>query len=101
MTASLYSEDAPAPPTLDPALNAPIVAYLASEAAAGVNGQLFGRTDYSFTLFQHPKQIAWMHRDGGWDAAGVAEQFPTMLGQHLQTVGMVMPTGLDQSTARS
>jgi NAD(P)-dependent dehydrogenase (short-subunit alcohol dehydrogenase family) len=96
MTASLYSEGEAPPPTLDPALNAPIVAFLASERAAHVNGQLFGRTDYAFTLFQHPKQIAWMHRDGGWDPGTLADDFDTMLGQHLQQVGMVMPTGLSQ-----
>jgi len=101
MTASLYSADQPPPPTLDPALNAPMVAYLASERAGHVNGQILGRTDWSFTLFQHPKQIAWMHRDGGWDAEGIAEQFDAMLGQHLQTVGMVMPSGLSQDTART
>lgn len=100
MTGAL-AEAAEIPPTLDPSLNAPLVAYLASERAAGVNGQIFGRTDFSYTIFQHPKQIAWMHRDGGWDVAGVAEQFDTMLGQHLQPVGMVMPKGLSQDEARS
>jgi len=102
MTANLSgTEPAEVPATLDPSLNAPLVAYLASEQAAHVNGQIFGRTDFSYTIFQHPKQVAWMHRDGGWDVAGVAEQFDTMLGQHLQPVGMVMPKGLSQDTARS
>jgi NAD(P)-dependent dehydrogenase (short-subunit alcohol dehydrogenase family) len=100
MTASLAGEGEP-DPRLDPAMNAPIVAYLASERAAHVNGQIFGRTDFSYTLFQHPKQIAWMHREGGWDTDGVAEVFDQMLGQHLQTVGMVMPAGLSQDSARS
>jgi len=99
MTASLYAGEAP-PPSLDPALNAPMVAYLASERAAHINGQLLGRTDWAFTLFQHPKQIAWMHREGGWDPASIADQFDAMLGQHLQQVGMVMPSGLAQDTAR-
>jgi len=99
MTASLYGDEAP-PATLDPALNAPIVAYLASEHAGHVNGQLLGRTDWAFTLFQHPKQIAWMHREGGWDPASIAEHFDKMLGQHMQQVGMVMPSGLAQDTAR-
>ncbi|HMD45889.1 MAG TPA: SDR family NAD(P)-dependent oxidoreductase [Acidimicrobiales bacterium] len=99
MTASLY-QGAEAPATLDPSLNAPLVAYLASERAGHVNGQVFGRTDWSFTIFNHPKQIAWMHRDGGWDATSVAEEFDTMLGSHLQTVGMVMPGGLSQEAAR-
>ena len=99
MTGSL-AEGAEVPPTLDPSLNAPLVAFLASEHAAHVNGQVFGRTDFSYTIFQHPKQIAWMHRDGGWDVDGVVEQFDTMLGQHLQQVGMVMPKGLSQDEAR-
>ncbi len=101
MTAALASPDGVPDPRLDPAMNAPLVAYLASERAAHVNGQVFGRTDFSYTLFQHPKQIAWMHRDGGWDAEAVADQFDGMLGQHLQTVGMVMPSGLSQDSARS
>jgi NAD(P)-dependent dehydrogenase (short-subunit alcohol dehydrogenase family) len=101
MTANLYQEGEEPPATLDPSLNTPIVVYLASERAAGVNGQLFGRSDWAFTLFQHPKQIAWMSREGGWDAESVADQFDVMLGQHLQPVGMVMPGGLSQDTARS
>jgi NAD(P)-dependent dehydrogenase (short-subunit alcohol dehydrogenase family) len=97
MTANLYEQaDYEPPPTLDPALNAPLVAYLASEQAGHVNGQVLGRTDYAFTMFQTPRQIAWMWKDGGWDAAGVAENFDKILGQHLQPVGMVMPKGLDQ-----
>jgi 3-oxoacyl-[acyl-carrier protein] reductase len=101
MTANLYKEGEEPPATLDPSLNAPMVVYLASERAAAVNGQLFGRSDWAFTLFQHPKQIAWMSRDGGWDAETLADQFDAMLGQHLQSVGMVMPGGLSQDTARS
>jgi NAD(P)-dependent dehydrogenase (short-subunit alcohol dehydrogenase family) len=102
MTATLSDDgqEVEVPPTLDPSLNAPLVAFLASDRAGHVNGQIFGRTDFSYTLFQHPKQIAWMHRDGGWDVDAVAEQFDTMLGQHLQPVGMVMPKGLSQDSAR-
>ena len=101
MTAGLYKDGEDPPASLNPALNAPIVAYLASERASGVNGQLFGRTDWAYTLFQHPKQIAWMDREGGWDVESLADQFDSMLGQHLQQVGMVMPSGLSQDTARS
>src|SRR5205814_8350736 len=98
MTASLYERaGAEPPPEQDPALNAPLVAFLASERAGHVNGQVVGRTDYAFTLFQTPRQIAAMWREGGWDAAGVADQFDKILGQYLQPVGMVMPKAFQPS----
>jgi NAD(P)-dependent dehydrogenase (short-subunit alcohol dehydrogenase family) len=87
MTEGLYKGGEP-PPDQDPALNAPLVAFLASEAAAGVNGQVLGRTGYAFTIFQTPRQIAAMWKDGGWSPGEVAEHFHEVLGQHLQPVGM-------------
>jgi NAD(P)-dependent dehydrogenase (short-subunit alcohol dehydrogenase family) len=103
MTASLYERSGrtEVPPEQDPALNAPLVTFLASERAGHVNGQILGRTDYAFTLFQHPKQVAWMWRDGGWTPELVAEYFDQMLGQHLQHVGMVMPSGMEHQGSGS
>src|SRR6478609_1761431 len=95
MTAALYERSgAEPPPEENPALNAPLVAFVASEHAAHVNGQILGRTEYAYSLFQHPKQIAWMGKDGGWTPAEVAEKFDSGLGQHLQQVGMVMPKSM-------
>jgi len=98
MTAALFERSGQEPPPeQNPALNAPLVAFLASERASHVNGQILGRSDYAFTLFQHPKQVAFMWRDGGWTAEQVADNFDTILGQHLQTVGMVMPGGMERT----
>ncbi|GIU87420.1 MAG: short-chain dehydrogenase [Acidimicrobiia bacterium] len=95
MTASLFERAGTAPPPEeDPALNAPLVTFLASEQAGHVNGQILGRTEYAYTLFQHPKQIAWMHKEGGWTPGEVAAAFDKCLGQHLQAVGMVMPKSM-------
>jgi NAD(P)-dependent dehydrogenase (short-subunit alcohol dehydrogenase family) len=97
MTAALYERSGKEPPPEEnPALNAPLVAYLASEEAAHVNGQILGRTEYAYTLFQQPKQIAWMWKDGGWSPSEVAAKFDATLGQHLQTVGMVMPKSMEK-----
>lgn len=98
MTAALFERSGTGPPPeQDPSLNAPLVAFLASEQAAHVNGQILGRSDFAFTLFQHPKQVAFMWRDGGWTPQAVADNFDIILGQHLQTVGMVMPGGMEFS----
>jgi NAD(P)-dependent dehydrogenase (short-subunit alcohol dehydrogenase family) len=86
MTQGLNEEETP--PDQDPALNAPLVAFLASEQAADVNGQMFGRTGFGYTIFQTPRQVATMWADGGWTPTQVAEHFHEVLGQHLQPVGM-------------
>jgi NAD(P)-dependent dehydrogenase (short-subunit alcohol dehydrogenase family) len=87
MTENLFG-GADAPPDQDPALNAPLVAFLASEQASYVNGQVLGRTGYAYTIFQTPRQVAAMWREGGWTPAEVADHFHDVLGQHLQPVGM-------------
>lgn len=87
MTTSV-AEQAEPPTDQDPALNGPLVAFLASEAAAAVNGQIFGRSGFGYTIFQTPRQVATMWQEGGWTPQQVAEHFHDVLGQHLQPVGM-------------
>jgi NAD(P)-dependent dehydrogenase (short-subunit alcohol dehydrogenase family) len=87
MTENLFG-GAEAPPDQNPALNAPLVAFLASEQASYVNGQVLGRTGFAYTIFQTPRQVAEMWNGDGWTPAQVADHFHEVLGQHLQPVGM-------------
>jgi len=87
MTENLFA-GAEAPPDQNPALNAPLVAFLASEQASYVNGQVLGRTGFAYTIFQTPRQVAEMWNADGWTPSEVAEHFHEVLGQHLQPVGM-------------
>jgi NAD(P)-dependent dehydrogenase (short-subunit alcohol dehydrogenase family) len=94
MTMGLYERTGATPPAdQEPHLNAPLVAYLASEHAGHVSGQVFGRTSWGFTIFQTPRQVATMWQEGGWTPEQVAENFDSILGQHLQPVGMPPPVG--------
>jgi len=87
MTEGLYAGSEP-PADQDAALNAPLIAFLASEGASYVNGQILGRTGFAYTLFQTPRQVASMWHEDGWTPQEVADRFHEVLGQHLQSVGM-------------
>jgi len=72
-----------------PEHNAPFVTFLASEAAAGISGQIFGKgasapERYGFVIFGYPREAAEMVRKTPWTAREVAEHFASSLGPHLQ-----------------
>ncbi|HEV7734788.1 MAG TPA: SDR family NAD(P)-dependent oxidoreductase [Candidatus Binatia bacterium] len=83
-------EGRPVPPEMNPDLNGAMVAFVASEKAAHVNGQVFGRRGYAFTLFQTPKPLAAMYREGGWTADEIAKNFDAAFAEHLNVPGIPM-----------
>ncbi len=82
-----YDKDNP-PPEMNPELNGPLIAFLASEKAAHVNGQIFGRRGYGYTIFQQPRPIAMMYKPGGLTASEIAANFNGVFLEHLQPIGI-------------
>jgi NAD(P)-dependent dehydrogenase (short-subunit alcohol dehydrogenase family) len=63
---------------------ASLVVYLASDEAAGVNGQYIGFGGDRLSIWGHPKEVFVTHRDGGWSPDQLAADFAG-LAEHLQS----------------
>jgi hypothetical protein len=94
-------EGRPVPPEMNPDLNGPLVAYLASQEAKHVNGQVFGRRGYAFTLFQTPKPIAAIYKEGGWTAGEIAKNFDAAFADHLNVPGIPMTGAMKEAAAKA
>lgn len=54
------------PKIMEPDDVAPIVVYLATDAAADINGQAFGSSGGTISLYQNPEPKKSIHKDGRW-----------------------------------
>ncbi|MCP1335321.1 SDR family oxidoreductase [Hyphomicrobiales bacterium FT118] len=52
---------------------APMAVYLSSDAAADVNGQIFGVRNNEIFLFSQPRPVRSVHRGEGWTPETIAE----------------------------
>ena len=92
-------EGRPMPPEMNPDLNGSMVAFLASDEAGRVNGQIFGRRGYAFTLFQTPKPIAALFKEGGLSAGDIAKNFDAAFAEHLSVPGIPATPAMRQAAA--
>jgi NAD(P)-dependent dehydrogenase (short-subunit alcohol dehydrogenase family) len=84
----------------DPDNVAPLVVYLSSDAAAGVNGQLFHVYGYGFTLLEQPHAVRSIRAESRWDPEDLARVFPATLGANLKSPSHgAFGTSLDQRPA--
>jgi NAD(P)-dependent dehydrogenase (short-subunit alcohol dehydrogenase family) len=58
---------------MTPDKNAPLAVYLASDAAKGVTGQVFGARLNEIYLFSQPRPVRSVHRSEGWTPQSIAE----------------------------
>lgn len=71
---------------------APLVAFLASDAASEVTGQAIGIGGDKLTLWTHPQEKApAVYADGGWDADSIAEAWAAGPGSQPETYGIPAP----------
>jgi 3-oxoacyl-[acyl-carrier protein] reductase len=68
-----------------------LVAFLASDAASGINGQVIGIGGDRLQLWTHPEPLVTEYHDGGWDYATLAVDLPGLLDGKLQPVGEKFP----------
>ena len=72
----------------DPDNVAPLVVYLASDAAANVTGQTFYSHGFSYGILEQPRAVRAIQSTGRWDVNELARAFPETLGKKLDP-----PTG--------
>jgi NAD(P)-dependent dehydrogenase (short-subunit alcohol dehydrogenase family) len=84
----------------DPDNVAPLVVYLASDAAAGVNGQVFHARGYRYTILSQPRPDSAITADARWEPEDVAAVFGKTLGARLEPpAGVAFGTALDERPA--
>lgn len=68
-----------------------IIAFLASDAAAGITGQAIGVGGDRLQVWSHPEPVLTEYHDGGWTYEALTEQFPAIIDGNLQDVGEKFP----------
>jgi 3-oxoacyl-[acyl-carrier protein] reductase len=68
-----------------------LIAYLASDDAAGVTGQAIGVGGDRIQLWSHPEPVVTAYRDGGWTYDALESEFPALIGENQQSVGERFP----------
>ncbi|NEM05718.1 SDR family oxidoreductase [Geodermatophilus normandii] len=69
-----------------------LVAFLASDAAAGITGQAIGIGGDRLALWSHPSEVVVEFADGtGWPADAIAGIWPERFASAQQTVGQQLP----------
>ena len=79
---------------VDPATNAPPVAYLLSDASKALNGQIIRVDGSQLQLMAHPAVLHPVMENAAWDVGSIADAVEKTFGNRLPPLGM---TGIEGS----
>ena len=68
-----------------------LLVFLASDQASAITGQAIGIGGDKLTLYSHPAEAAVAFKDGGWDAAAIAQAWVSELSASEQPSGVSLP----------
>jgi 3-oxoacyl-[acyl-carrier protein] reductase len=68
-----------------------LIAFLGSDAAAGVTGQVIGAGGDRLQIWTHPEAALTAYREGGWSYDALVEAWPAEFADALQSVGEDFP----------
>ena len=77
-----------------------LIAFLASDAAAGITGQAIGAGGDRLQLWTHPEAVATEYHDGGWGYQDLVRELPAFGGQAADR-GREIPPAARGAAARS
>jgi NAD(P)-dependent dehydrogenase (short-subunit alcohol dehydrogenase family) len=76
-------------PFIDPTLNGAFVAFLCSDEAGYVTGQIFGTGGDRVVLLEQPRYGTGMFKPGGWGVDDLHQHFKSILGNRLEPFGLM------------
>lgn len=78
-------------PFFDPVVNGAFVAWLCSDDAAWVTGQIFGTGGDRVVLLEQPRYGTAMFKEGGWDVDDLRKHMKPFFGGRLEPFGLMKP----------
>ena len=78
-------------PFLDPTLNGPFVAWLCSDDANWVTGQIFGSGADRVVIVEQPRYGTGMFKPGGWSLDDLQKHMKSFFGTRLEPFGLMKP----------
>jgi 3-oxoacyl-[acyl-carrier protein] reductase len=78
-------------PYIDPGQNGAFVAFLCSDEADWITGQVFGTGNDRVAMLEQPKYGTAMVKPGGWSVDDLRQHFKPTLGRRLEPFGLMKP----------